>query len=466
MATGLEGGKRDMNIERRGKRASTRLLVTIGAVALAAPSVKAQEAALPQLDPVATPSVEGDGVELDVTRRRRSEFDPRGIPIGSWTLLPSVAAHLGYESNLYGAETGKTSGGFAEVEPSISLESNFTGGAVTLQADGRFRRFFDQSPANETSYKTALDGRYDISNAASIYTGGSFGQLIERRDSSGFPDGVVEPIRFLQTTGYLRGLYQPGNLRALASIDYTRFDFRDATTIGADGTTARFDQAVRNHHIARASLNADYALTPDFGLFVQGSAAMIRYSRSEIGPGIPNLDADDYTALVGMTIGRGQLVRGSIGVGYNWRDYRAGSLGRIGGIAFNVDLKYFMTPLVTISITGSRTLEEALVQNPGAGVALVEKAGGLVDTAGTVRADYELLRSLIINAGVTVRHAKFRGDPRRDTVVEVNVGATHYMSRRLALDIGASYLNRKVSGDPSAVSYDDFNVTLGVRFSL
>jgi hypothetical protein len=83
-----------------------------------------------------------------------------------------------------------------------------------------------------------------------------------------------------------------------------------------------------------------------------------------------------------------------------------------------------------------------------------------------VRADYELLRSLIINAGVTVRHAKFRGDPRRDTVVEVNVGATHYMSRRLALDIGASYLNRKVSGDPSAVSYDDFNVTLGVRFSL
>ena len=105
-----------MGIARRRKSASARLIVTIGVVAFAAPSVKAQEAALPQLDPVATPSIGDGGVELDVTRRHRSEFDPRGIPVGSWTLLPSVAAHLGYESNLYGAQTDKTSGGFAEIE--------------------------------------------------------------------------------------------------------------------------------------------------------------------------------------------------------------------------------------------------------------------------------------------------------------------------------------------------------------
>lgn len=455
-----------MGIARRRKGASARLLVTIGVVAFAAPSVKAQEAALPQLDPVATPSIGDGGVELDVTRRHRSEFDPRGIPVGSWTLLPSVAAHLGYESNLYGAETNRTSGGFAEIEPSIALQSNFTGGAVTVQADGRFRRFFDQSPANETSYKTAVDGRYDMSGTISLYAGASFGQLIERRDSSGFPDGVVEPIRFLQTTGYVRGQYEAGNLRALASVDYTRFDFRDATTIGPDGTTARFDQAVRNHDIGRASLDADYAITPDFGIFARGTASMVRYDRSEIAPGIPNLDANDYSALVGITLGRGQLVRGSIGVGYNWRDYQAGSLGRIGGIAFNVDLKYFMTPLVTISVSGSRTLEEAVVQNAGAGQAIVEKAGGLINTVGTVRADYELLRSLILNASVTVRHAKFRDDPRRDTVIEAGAGATYHMSRRLALDIGASYVDRKVRGDPDAVSYDDFTVTLGARFSL
>jgi hypothetical protein len=455
-----------MSISRRGRGAYARLLVTIGVVAFAAPSVKAQEAALPQLDPVATPSIEEGGVELDVTRRHRSEFDPRGIPLGSWTLLPSVAAHLGYESNLYGAETDKTSGGFAEIEPGIVLQSNFTGGAVTLQADGRFRRFFDQSPANETSYKTAVDGQYDVSGTFSLSAGASFGQLIERRDSSGFPDGVVEPIRFLQTTGYVRGRYEAGNLRALASVDYTRFAFRDAATIGADGTTTRFDQAVRNHHIGRASLNADYALTPDLGIFVQGTASLVRYSRPEIAPGIPNLDANDYAALVGVSLGRGQIIRGSIGVGYTWRDYQAGSLGRMGGVAFNADLKYFMTPLVTISISGSRTLEEAIVQNAGAGPAIVEKAGGLIDTAGTVRADYELLRSLILNAGVTVRHAKFRNDPRRDTVVEASAGATYHMSRRLALDVGASYLDRKVKGDPDAVSYDDFTVTLGLRFSL
>ncbi|MDH7639193.1 outer membrane beta-barrel protein [Sphingomonas oryzagri] len=455
-----------MTVERRVRRASAGLLATVGMAAFATAPVRAQEATLPQLDPVTTPIIEEGGVELDVTRRHRSEFDPRGIPVGSWTLLPSVAAHLGYDSNLYGAQMGKRSGGFVEVEPAIGLRSNFSGGSVTMQADGRFRRFFDQSPADETSYNAALDGRYDVSGTASLDAGGSFGQLIERRDSSGFPDGVVEPVRFLQANGYVRGRYEPGNLRAIASIDYTHFDFRDATTIGADGTATRLDQRVRNHGIARANLNTAYAITPDLGIFVQGTASMIRYSRAEIAPGIPNLDANDYTALVGVTLGRGQIMRGSIGVGYNWRDYKAGSLGHIGGIAFSADLKYFMTPLVTISITGSRTLEEAVVQNAAAGPVIVTKASGLVDTVVSMRADYELLRPLILNAGVTVRRANFRNDPRRDTVIEASVGATHHMSRALALDVSASYLDRKVRGDPNALSYDDFNIRLGVRLSL
>lgn len=460
-------GGADMLIRRRGWNAAVaRLLFTAALGGLTASGVRAQEAALPQLDPVPTPSIGDGGVELDVARRHRSEFDARGIALGSWTLFPSVTTHLGYESNLYGAEDNKKSDGYGEVEPNVALQSNFSGGAVTFQADGRFKRFFSQSPADETSYDTAIDGRYDISNTASLYSGAAFGQLIERRDSSGFPDGLVEPIRFLRTNGYVRGQYEAGGFRALASLDYTRFDFRDATTIGPDGATTRFSQKVRNQHIGRASLSADYALTPDFGIFIQGIASSIRYSRSEIAPGVPNLSSNDYTALAGVTLGTGQLVRGSVGVGYNWRSYKAGSLGHIGGIAFNADLKYFPTPLITISVNASRTLEQAIVQNATAGELIVEKADGLVSSAGTVRADYELLRSLILNASVTFRYARFRNDPRRDTVVEANAGATYHLSRSLALDAGASYVNRKVKGDPEGASYDDFTLSIGLRFSL
>jgi hypothetical protein len=454
-----------MNIRRREWHGA-RLLLTAAFSALAASAVWAQEAALPQLAPIPTPSIGDGGVELDVARRHRSEFDPSGISLGSWTLFPAVATHLGYETNLYGAENNEKSDGYGEVEPSATLQSNFSGGAVTFQADGRFKRFFDQSAADETSYDAAVDGRYDISNSASLYSGAAFGQLIERRDSSGFPDGLVEPIRFLRTNAYVRAQYEAGNFRTLASLDYTRFDFRDATTINPDGTTTHFSQKVRDQHIGRASISADYALTPDFGFFLQGVASTIHYSRAEIAPGIPNLSAKDYTALAGVTLGTGQLVRGSVGVGYNWRTYAAGSLGHLGGLAFKADLKYFATPLVTISLTASRTLEQAIIQNAVAGQLVVEKADGLVSSVGTIRADYELLRSLILNASVTYSYANFRNDPRRDTVIEADAGATYHMNRRLALDLGASYVNRKVKGDPEGASYDDFTLAIGLQLSL
>lgn len=452
--------------KRGSLRAARRLFLTATLLPLVALPAAAQETALPQLSPLPSPSVEEGDVELDIARRHRSAFDPVGIALGGWTLLPSVASHLGYESNLYGAQIDRRSDGFAEIEPSLALQSNFSGASLAFHADGRFRRFFSQAPADENSYGTALDGEYDVSNAVRLSSGAAFRQLIENRDSSGFPDGLVEPIRFLQTTGYLRGQYEVGNLRWLASFDYARFDFQDAMTIGADGEEFRSDQKVRNQQTGRASLSADYSFTPDLGVFIQASGSLIRYARAQVSPGVPNLSANDYTALVGVALGSGHLIRGSVGVGYNWRTYRSGTLGQQGGVAFNADLKYFASPLMTISVTGSRSLEQAVLQNAVAGDLVVEKADGLIETAGTIRVDYELLRPLILNASVTVRTDDFRRDPRTDRSIEANVGALYHLNRRLALDAGASYVDRRVKGDPQAASYNDFTVTIGLQFSL
>lgn len=428
------------------------------AMSLVAFPAYGQEMAVPQLDPVPTPMVE-NGAELDVSRRHRPEFDPVGIPLaGNWRLYPSLASRLGVETNVYGAESNRDSSGFAQFEPGLAANTSFPNGDASLEASGRFQRFFNQSEADQTSYRVAGSGRYSISGNFVLEGGGNVSRLVEPRDSTGFPSGRVEPVHYQQDMVFLHGTYQSGMIRALATVDYTRFNFADTTVLSASSQPiATLDQDTRDQHILRGSLAGEIALSPALSIFAQGIASSIHFREPEISPGMPNLSGMKDTALVGITLGTSQLLRGSIGVGYVWYDYDAPVYRTIRGIAVNADVHYYVTPLVTLSAKASRTIEQAVLQ---------QQSGGYISTTVSARADYELLRALILNIGGQYSYSKFDLQQRRDRIFGAFGGGTYHFNRWMSFELNLAYDRRHVRGDPTAPNYDDFIAMSGVRFSL
>lgn len=434
------------------------LYLTSALVALVATGLpaRAQDAALPRLGSITIPTLE-PGLDLDVARRHRPEFDPVGLTLGRWRLLPSVTAGVGADSNPFGVETRREGDAFVQAEPAISAQNTFSRGEVRLDASGRFARYIEKAQANETSYRAAGYARYDIGGDTGIEGGGEFAQLIERRDSSGFPDGRVAPVRYLQTQGWLRGRYGAGRLRALGQVDYTRLDFRDARILDVDAQPIGvIDQDVRDSHSWRGTLRGEYEVGPDIAAFAQVVRSSIDYPFDLIAPGVPNLTGTATTLLGGVAFGANRLMQGSVGLGYVRRSYDAAAVRKIDGLAINADLRYFVTSLMTLSAAASRTVEEAVLQD----------ASGYISTAASVRADYELLRPLILNAGIGYRHNDFRANPRRDEVWEASAGARYSLNRNLALEGDVSYLDRSVRNDPFAPSFGQVRLFVRTRLSL
>lgn len=431
------------------------IAATLAMLANAVPSL-AQEAPLPNLDPVATPSVE-EGVELDVRRRHRAAFDPVGYTIGDWRLFPAVASTVGYESNLFGDEHRRAGAAYLTLEPSVSLQSDPSWGQLRLDASGQFQRFASNGHANANSFQIVAQGRRDFGGGTVGELGAEIAQVIERRDSSGFPDGRVEPVRYFEAQLYAHATHEGGRLRTLATVDYTIFNFHDTKALSADNEVIGvIDQDARDQGTLRGSLRGEYTVSPGLAVFAQGIAQTTHYRVDQEPGGSPSLGGPSYTALVGVALGSGQFIRGSVGVGYVWRSYTGAGTRSIGGLAVNADLAYFVTPLVTLSATASRTVEEAVLQD----------ASGYVSNAASLRADYELERWLLIHVVSSYRINAFRQNPRQDDVLDLSAGAVYNVDRHVSFGADAGYVNRRVKNDPFAASYNDFKVSATVRYSF
>ncbi|WP_380784250.1 outer membrane beta-barrel protein [Sphingomonas sp. R86520] len=437
-------------------------LITLAAsgifMPLAVMPATAQESALPRLDPVGTSIVDQEnGIALDVRQRVRDEFAPMGVRLGTFQVFPSVALGAGYDSNLFANPTDRKGAPLVQFEPSVSARSDLSNGEMRLEASGRLTRFPGNSDANETSYRLSASGRYTVTQSTDVEAGAQREQLVERRDSSGRPDGIVTPITFLQSQVYARLHRDTGKFRGFANLDYTVFDFRSTRALSPTGAIVDvIDQNARDQNSLRASLRAEYMVTMGFSVFAQGTGTRISYRLDQSAPGIPNLDGTNLTALVGILFGPGQLIQGSIGAGYVRRSFKTNRFATISGVAANADIRYFLTPLVTLSLVASRSVEEAVLQG----------STGFVANSLEVRADYELLRSLILNARGSYRYNDFRDSSRIDKIAEAGAGARYSANRRLSFDFDVAYVHRTVTNDAFSPTYSDVRTLVGTRYSF
>lgn len=366
---------------------------------------------------------------ISVLDRARPGYEPIGARFGSFFLRPKLEVREEYTDNIYALPLARRDDFLTVLTPGATLDSNWSRHALTLSADGEITRTARTRSEDTEQFQLSAEGRLDISHDLDARLRAEYGHSVQERTSSSTLDVPFEPTELERTafTGEIRKEFN--RVRVNLRFDYAKLNYGNGVQLFDLVTPVIEDD--RDRRIYTPNLRIEYALSPDTIFFAQGT-----YSRRNYNFDTP-LDRDSHGVEVvgGIRFDVTALMRGNFALGYAKRFYGP-PLVDIGGFSFRGRLEYFPTQLVTVTLEGSRGIED---------VASVF-AGGLLSTRVSLRADYELLRNLLLNVRAAHRRDDFKSFDRKDRQTIAGGGARYLINHRLEAGIGYNFHKQKSGG--------------------
>ena len=310
-------------------------------------------------------------------------------------------------------------------------------------------RYAERSSENRTQYTLNGSGHYTISNSTTLNVVGRHGRYAEERISPDSPTGVDRPNRFTVSEMGATASHVFNRLRVRGVLNAERRDYEDGRT--PSGVT--IDQDFRDHSTLTAAAIGEYAVNPSIALFLAGSVNRRDYRERE-GP-VPARDSSGYEISAGASFELGRKMRGSFRGGYITQDYKPAQFDDVSGLLVRGELAYFLTPLVTITGTVDRAVRETGVAG----------ATGYLVTEASLRADYELLRNLIISAGAELEKRDYANVDREDERWRYRASASYSLNRRIALRADFQRRTQDSGGTTPGRSFQENRLSVGVTLS-
>ncbi|MFW2831108.1 outer membrane beta-barrel protein [Sphingomonas sp. ID0503] len=368
------------------------------------------------------------GRNVAVADRPRPDYDALGIRAGGFMLYPRVEAGIGGSDNVYLSEGKKTGDLYGIVSPSLRAQSNWSRHSLSASAAGGFRRFFDETPRNEDTWRGSVRTRLDIGTAMTLSVEGQAGRVFETPFSGEVDANIAALSKYDYATASVRGQYSLGRTRL--SLGYTRDDYSFRPIKFTDGT--RFSQASRDRTIDNVTGQVDFALSPSASVYAKLNYENITYD-VPLAAGIPKRSSQGYRAIGGLSVDLASFLRGTIGLGYTVRDFKSEAYDAVRGLSAEAEVEYFYSDLTTVTLRASRKIEDATLFSNSA----------FFDTRGGVRVDHELLRNLILNLGGEYSHQSYKGVDRTNDIYRISGGGKYLVSRSAFLSAAGTYSNRK-----------------------
>ncbi|CAH0356469.1 MAG: outer membrane beta-barrel protein [Pseudomonadota bacterium] len=427
--------------------------VLLGCSAIAAmagvPQVARAQLIGEQLLDTALPLTYDRGRNVSVIDRQRPEYEPVGINLGGFTLLPAVEARVGHTNNVYQTQNGEISDGYITLAPRATVRSNWSVHSLRLDAGARLLRYFKEGDRNENGWYVGGAGTYDISGDASVSLSARTARQFETRFSSVANPDVRQANPFQSTNARILGKLILARSKILAAATYSRLDYK-SVDLFSGGT---LDQNNRDRDVYRGTLHYEYGLTPDTSLLAEVSYTRTNYDLP-LTAVIPNRDSDEWNALGGVSFDLSALVRGSIAAGYVRRSFDAIDYKTVSGVSAAARIEYFPTELTTVTLAARREIEDANVFGSSAYFA----------NSGAVRVDHELLRNLIVNIAGEYEVDNYFAVPGRVKIFRATGGAKFALNNMISLTGDVRYAKRTSSVPTIGADISERRATIGVIF--
>ena len=361
------------------------------------------------------------GGNVSVLDRARPDYDPIGVPVGTFRLYPSLNTQLEYVDNIYASQNGRASDGIFPITP-------WSRNAFSISGDVSRNEYFTFSNNDTTNYGVRLNGRLDLLREDSVVVGYDHEFATEPRTNSIVAQESPNPSQFTHDGASVSGVHQLDRIRLVASFTFNHLDYQDLTGFN----DIFIPNEERSYNEYQAVGRADYAISPDFAIF--GS---VEYNKFDYKLDPTDRNSDGYIVLGGVNMDIPNLIRGEVGVGYLTQDYNRGA--DQSGIAAQAQLQYFPTQLTTVTLNAQRRIENASVINSG---------GDVLSTV-SLRVDHELRRNVLLFAQLGYSHDDFQGFSFTDNRYSAGFGATYLVNRLISLNAAFDHETQSTTGSAS-----------------
>ncbi|RAK52644.1 outer membrane beta-barrel protein [Phenylobacterium deserti] len=391
---------------------------------------------------------------IAVRQRPHEGYEALGVRAGAFMAWPKLTTTVEHNDNVYATAVNEQDDIVAHVVPEVVLTSTWSRHMVQAFARAQIHRFKDLETENTEEYSVGAQGRLDVLRSFQVRGGADWSRLVEPRTSSASPTNTLEPIRYELSTANIGAIREFNRLRVSGRFDVRRFDYENGVTT----TGAPVLQDDRDRSVYTVTGRAEYAVSPDTALFAQVSgntrAYRLNNPSASLYPAFVNRDSEGYEALVGANFELSALVRGELGVGYLHQEFDDPRFNEIDGLGARAQVEWFPTQLVTVTLTGSRTVEDA---------GIIGSSGYLSSNLGA-QLDYELLRNVIVGAQASYGNDDYEGIDREDKRFVAGVSATYLMNRNVGLTVGVTHFEQESDG---AAGGQDFEVNrVGATLTL
>jgi hypothetical protein len=382
-------------------------------------------------------------------------YDPVGIGVGSLRLSPFLETSAGHDSN----PDRLASGGYPTPKGSMLLRAD---AGLKLRTDwarddfvGNMRLgyvdYVNYERASRPDGVGNFVGRYDVTRDTAIDVLGRFTLDTQRPGapalSSGLPFVTVVNRPIIFSAGASAGVTQKFNRLELSLRgSFDRWIYQNA--FYNDGSALNLASTDYNDY--GVSGRAAYEVSPSLKPFLEGTYDS-RVHDSPVDPFGFYRDSVGFSARGGAKVKITDLLNGEASGGYAQRDYRDPRLPMLHGTTIDGALVYTPTPLTTVTLRGSTTLNETTLQ--GASGALTR----------TINA--ELTHDLLRNLRLTALGSAYVNDYQGASLVERGYTAGVKLEYKItrSITLKASYSHERLTSNQQGDNYTADVVMLGLR---
>jgi hypothetical protein len=380
-----------------------------------------------------------------VFERARPDYDALGMRAGGFMVFPRVEVGEAYNDNIFADEDDEEDDFITVVRPEVDVESNWGRHALNLRTGAEAGFFLDNDDENFIDGFAAVDGRLDVVRETFIFGGLGWRH---RHEDRGSPDDVngEEPTEYDMYSANVGAFRGRGRISARVDGEVDRFDFQDVDAAGG----GEIDQDARDRTHYTVSGRVGYEYLPDTEVFVRLTGRMRDYD--ELTAAGLDRDSTGYAAVLGTDLDFTGKVTGEVFVGYQHTSYEDDDLNDIDGLAAGGAVLWNVTGLT--SLRGFLEVSTEETTQAAASGYLASRLGASIE--------HELMRNVLLGAGVTVGRDDYEGINREDDIILGNVSAKYLINRNFYA--GAEFTHRTRNSDTNdEYSQNVFLVRIGAQ---
>lgn len=387
--------------------------------------------------------------EVGVADKKAEEFKASGISLGGFDLFPKVEVSEVYDDNIYSGRNNTKSDWITDIQPSLSLNSNWNRHALRFDAKANIGRFADYGDNDYEDYNLRARTRIDALRSLTFKGDVVYNRGHEERGGDEVGSDAKNPIEKETTRAQLGVKYKPNRLGIQFTADVVDYDFSDNLTLS--GSTTNNDD--RDRTDLKGTLKVSYEVKKGYDAYVKTIVNEKDYDDATDDAGV-NRDSDGYNAQMGLAIDLSKLIRADFAAGYMSQDYDDNRLKTASGWSGNMSLNWFVTPLTTLRSSVKRGIQETTTTG----------ASSIVGTKYAVGVDHELLRNLLLSGDVAYSESDYSGGTRNDDKMTYAAAIDYKFDRNFFAGAKISYVDRDSNQSVNDYDRTTYMMKIGAQF--